>query len=99
MHLWGHYPEDQKVQKILDWLACTSLTEVRGFLGVCGIFRIWVNDFVKCARLLVILMKKDVEFTEQEEAMEDLKQAIIMVPCLQLIEYRCDQMVILAVDS
>src|SRR5882724_12587813 len=22
----GHYPEDQKVQKILDWPACTSLS-------------------------------------------------------------------------
>src|SRR5882724_7132868 len=30
---------------------------------------------------------------------EDLKQAIIMAPCLQLIDYCCDQMVILAVDS
>src|SRR5882724_3432605 len=37
----GHYPEDQKVQKILDWPACTSLTEVCGFLDVCGIVRIW----------------------------------------------------------
>src|SRR5882724_5881151 len=29
----GRYPEDQQVQKILDWPACTSLTEVCGFLG------------------------------------------------------------------
>src|SRR5882724_308736 len=26
----GHYPEDQKVQKILDWPACTSPTEIPG---------------------------------------------------------------------
>ena len=58
----GHYPEDQKVQKILDWLDCTSLTEIHGFLGVCGIVRIWVKDFSKCARPLVVLMKKDEEF-------------------------------------
>ena len=72
----GHYPEDQKVQKILDWPACTSLTEVRGFLGVCSIVRIWVKDFEKWARPMVVLMKKDVEFVwgpEQEKAMEDLK--------------------------
>ena len=81
----GHYPEDQKVQKILDWPDCTSLTEVCGFLGVCGVVRIWVKDFAKCARLLVVLTKKDIEFMwgpEQEEAMEDLKQAIIMAPWL-----------------
>src|SRR5882724_9708716 len=97
-----HYPEDQKVQKILDWLGCTSLTEVCGFLGVCRVVRIWVKDFEKHARLLVILMKKDVEFMwgpEQEKAMEDLKQAIIMAPCLQPIDYHCDQTVILEVDS
>src|SRR5882724_4298668 len=77
----GRYPEDQKVQNVLDWLACTSLTEVCGFLGVCGIVRIWVKDFVKCTKPLVVLMKKDVKFMwglEQEKAMEDLKQAIIM---------------------
>jgi len=98
----GHYHEDQKVQKILDWPACTSLTDVHGFLGVCGIVRIWVKDFAKFPRLLVILMKKDMEFMwgpEKEKAMEDLKQAIVMAPCLQPIDYCCDWMVILAVDS
>jgi len=28
----GHYLEDQKVQKILDWPDCNTLTEVCGFL-------------------------------------------------------------------
>ena len=51
----GRYPEVQKVQKILDWPDCASLTEVCGFLGVCGIVRIWVKDFAKCAKSLVLL--------------------------------------------
>src|SRR5882724_1991577 len=34
------YPEDQKVQKILDWPHCNTLTEVHSFLGVCGI--VWI---------------------------------------------------------
>jgi len=41
------------------------------------------QGLAKCTRPLVILMKKDVEFvwgTEQEEAMEDLKQALVMAP-------------------
>src|SRR5882724_6953712 len=97
----GHYPEDQKVQKILDWTDCTSLTEVCGFLGVCGTVRIWVEDFMKHTRPLVILMKKDIEFmwgSKQKKAMEDLKQAIVMAPCLQPIDYHCDLTVILAID-
>src|SRR5882724_6663956 len=49
------YPEDWKVQKILDWPDCNTFMEVRGLLGVCGIVWIWVKDFTKHARLLVIL--------------------------------------------
>ena len=81
----GQYPEDQKVQKIQDWPNCTTLTEVRGFLGVCGIVRIWVKDFAKQAKPLVQLTKKDVNFLwgpDQQRAMEDLKQAIVTAPCL-----------------
>ncbi len=54
----GRYPEDQKVQKILDWPDCTSLMEVRGFLGICGIVQIWVKDFAKHAKPLVLLTKR-----------------------------------------
>jgi len=86
----GHYPEDRKVQKILDWPDCNTLTEFCGFLGVCGIIQIWVKDFSKCARPLVILTKKEVDFVwgpEQRASMEDLKQAIVTAPCLWLIDY------------
>ena len=98
----GRYPEVQKVQKILDWPDCTSLTEVCSFLGVCGIVWIWVKDFVKCAKSLVLLTKKDIDFVggpEQRSAMEDLKQAVVTAPCLWPIDYRCDRWVILVVDS
>jgi len=33
----GRYPEDWKVQKILDWPDCNTLMEVCRFLGVCGV--------------------------------------------------------------
>src|SRR5882724_7985788 len=98
----GHYPEDQKVQKILDWPDCNTLTEVRRFLGVYGVIWIWVKDFTKHARPLVILTKKEVDFAwgpEQKASMEDLKQAIITAPCLRPIDYRSDLCVILVVDS
>src|SRR5882724_1472299 len=87
---------------ILDWPDCNTLTEVRGFLGVCGIVQIWVKDFAKYARPLVILTKKEVDFAwgpEQKSSMEDLKQAIITAPCLWPIDYCSDQCVILEVDS
>src|SRR5882724_5530644 len=57
----GRYPEDHKVQKIIDWPDCNTLTEVRGFLGVCGVIRIWVKDFARFAKPLILLTKKDTE--------------------------------------
>src|SRR5882724_9035461 len=98
----GHYPENLKVQKILDWLDCNTLTEVCRLLGVCSIIWIWVKDFTKHARPLVILTKKEVDFVwgpEQKVSMEDLKQAIVTSPCLKPIDYHSDQCVILVVNS
>jgi len=46
----GPYPKEWKVQKILNWLDCNTLTEVWGFLGVCSIVQIWVKDFAKQGR-------------------------------------------------
>ena len=84
----GCYPEDSKVQKILDWPDCNTFTEVQGFLGVCCIIQIWVKDFAKRAKPLVVLTKKDVEFfwgQDQKASMEDLKQVIITAHCLWTI--------------
>jgi len=89
----GCYPEDHKVQKITDWPYCNTLTEVQGFLGICGIIRIWVKDFVRHAKPLILLMKKDMEFvwgTDQKASMEDLKQVIVTAPCLRPIDYHTD---------
>jgi len=96
------YPEDQKVQKILDWPDCNTLTEVRGFLGVCSVIQIWVKDFTKHMRPLVVLTKKDIDFVwgpDQKASMEDLKQVIVTAPCLWLINYHSNQCVILTVNS
>ncbi|KAI6017277.1 hypothetical protein PISMIDRAFT_100977 [Pisolithus microcarpus 441] len=32
----GQVPDESKVQKICDWLYCTNVTEVHGFLGLCS---------------------------------------------------------------
>src|SRR5882724_9934688 len=97
-----HYPEDRKVQKIIDWPDCNTLTEVQGFLGICGFVRIWVKDFARHTKPLVLLTKKDMELvwgTDQKASIEDLKQVIVMAPCLRPIDYHMDRCVILAVDS
>src|SRR5882724_11951552 len=86
-------PRGSKGPEDLDLPDCNTLMEVHGFLGVCGIVRIWVKDFTKRARPLVILTKKEMDFVwgpEQRAYMEDLKQVIVTAPCLRLIDYRSD---------
>ena len=49
--------------------------EVRGFLGICGIVSIWVKDFVRHVKPLILLTKKDMEFVwgpDQKASMEDV---------------------------
>lgn len=98
----GRVPDESKVQKIRDWPNCVSVTEVRGFLGTCGIVRIFIRDFAKIVRPLVLLTRKDVEFgfgEEEEEAMNIIKNAIIQSPALRPIDYASGRTVVLAVDS
>ena len=41
----GRLPDDQKIEKILNWPTLTTVKEVRGFLGLCGTVRIWIRDY------------------------------------------------------
>ena len=48
-----------KIQSIMDWTAPTTQTEVRGFLGLAGYYRKFVEGFSSIARPMTQLMKKD----------------------------------------
>ena len=98
----GRIPDESYVQRIKDWPACRTVTEVRSFLGTCGVLRIFIKDYSKRTRKLVHLTRKDVpfQFGEKEQtAMEDLKDAVVTSPALKPIDYQCGREVILAVDS
>ena len=51
----GQKPTDTRAQRIKDWPTPANLTEVRGFLGLCGTVRIWIKDYSQIARPLVLL--------------------------------------------
>ena len=38
----GWVPHKAKIQKIRDWPECENLTQVCGFLGTCGVLRIFI---------------------------------------------------------
>ena len=98
----GRIPHEAKVQKIRDWPECQSLTQVRGFLGVCGVLRIFIHDFTSLAHPLVHLTKKGVTFNwgePQQNAMQCLKDAICQSPVLCQLDYESSREVILAIDT
>jgi hypothetical protein len=51
-----------KVQAILDWPAPRSARAVRGFLGLAGYYRKFINNYETVAAPLTALLKKD-DFT------------------------------------
>jgi hypothetical protein len=59
---------------------------VRGFLGVAGVVRKWIDGSVQKAAPLVNLAKKEVQFEWREEpeqqAMDVLKEAVINCPTI-----------------
>jgi hypothetical protein len=98
----GRSPDSDRIAKVLKWPTLTSLKEVRGFLGLCGTVRIWIENYSKLARPLTELYHKDIEFewTERrEEAFNRLKVAISTAPALRPIDYRSGKSVILSVDT
>ena len=98
----GRLPEDTKVQKILNWPLPSNTSQVRGFLGLCGTVRIWIQGYSQMNRKLTELYKKDEEFIWTQpriEAFEALKKAVSSAPALKSIDYSSDLPVILAVDT
>ena len=98
----GRIPDKSRVQAIQDWPVPTNVSEVRAFLGTCGVLRIFIKNYTLIARPLIQLTRKDEPFAigpEQLQAIDTLKDAILTSPALRPIEYECDRPVILAVDS
>jgi hypothetical protein len=51
-----------KVQSVLQWLAPKNVKEVRGFLGMAGYYRRFIEGFSKIAGTMTKLLKKNIPF-------------------------------------
>jgi len=98
----GRIVDPTRAQAIANWPVPTNATEVRAFLGTCGVHRIFIKVYTIVARPLIKLTRKDEPFvmkSHQLEAIAKLKEAIATSAALRPIDYESDQPVILAVDS
>uniref|UniRef100_A0A8R7TTJ8 Reverse transcriptase domain-containing protein n=1 Tax=Triticum urartu TaxID=4572 RepID=A0A8R7TTJ8_TRIUA len=76
-----------KVQYVTEWLAPTSVGEIRSFLGLAGYYRRFIEKFSKIAKPMTELLKKDTKFkwTEDCEAsFQELKKRLVTTPVLIL---------------
>jgi len=64
--------------------------------------RIWIKNYSAIARPLVDLTRKDTDFVWEEQhdqAMQELKDAVVNLPVLIPIDYKSSRPVFLAIDS
>ena len=59
--------DPSKVKSIIEWLAPTSVGEIRSFLGLAGYYRRFIENFFKIAKPMTELLKTDTKFKWTEE--------------------------------
>ncbi len=76
----GRKIEPDRAGVISHWGPCQHLTDVRAFLGTCGVCQKFIRDYSKIAEPLVKLTRLNVPFeweAEQQLAMDKLKHAVV----------------------
>jgi hypothetical protein len=77
-----------KVHAIHDWLTLRSARVVRGFLGLTGYYRKFVQDYDKIAAPLTSLLNEGFSWNgEAHTAFQALKTAVTSAPVLALLDF------------
>jgi transposase InsO family protein len=83
----GVRTDEEKTRAVAEWPIPKNLHEVRSFLGLCGYYRRFVQDFAKIAAPLHALAGKNIPFewtTECQAAFVRLKEKLTSTPILAL---------------
>ncbi|GJT72448.1 putative reverse transcriptase domain-containing protein [Tanacetum coccineum] len=92
----GVHVDPAKIKAIKSWVAPTTPTEVRQFLGLAGYYQRFIEGFSLISKPLTKLTQKNKKYEwgkEEEEAFQTLKQKLCSAPILALPEGTEDFMV------
>ena len=79
--------DESTTADILRWPVPWNVHEIRQFLGLCGYYRRYVQDYAKHAAPLTELTKNDMSYewnAQRQEAFNFLKQALTTAPILAM---------------
>ena len=86
----GVKPDRSNIEKVEKWPRPKDVTSLRGFLGLTGFYRRFVQDYAKISQPLLHLTKKGISFDwndDCEHAFTVLRNALISPPILQYPNY------------
>jgi hypothetical protein len=76
-----------QVKDVLNWMPPTTASEIRGFLGLAGYYRRFIEDFSKIAKPMTKLLENNKTFdwkVECQANFEELRKCLTSAPVLVL---------------